>query len=76
MEAIIAQNRIYALAAERAGQPQLARVLRAFSPILETVAKGGDSSASLAQLSFELRVMQGRLRAGADSPSNNQSTTL
>jgi hypothetical protein len=76
VEAILAQNRIYALAAERAGQPQLARVLRAFSPVLETVAKGGDSSASLAQLSFELRVMQGRLSAGTDSLSNNQSATL
>ena len=76
VEAIIAQNRIYALAAERAGEPQLARVLRAFSPILETVAKGGDSSAGIAQLNFELRVMQGRLGAGSDSLSNNQSTTL
>jgi len=76
IETIIAQNRIYALAAERAGEPQLARVLRAFSPILETVAKGGDSSAGIAQLNFELRVMQGRLGAGSDSLSNNQSTTL
>ena len=76
VEAILAQNRIYALAAERAGEPQLARVLRAFAPILETVAKGGDSSAGLAQLNFELRVMQGRLGAGTDSLSNNQSTTL
>jgi hypothetical protein len=74
--AIIAQNRIYALAAERAGEPQLARVLRAFSPILETVAKGGDSSAGIAQLNFELRVMQGRLGAGTDSLPNNQSTNL
>ena len=75
IETIIAQNRIYALAAERAGEPQLARVLRAFTPVLEGMAKdGGDSSASIAQLGFELRVMQGRL--GAGSASNNQSTTL
>jgi len=40
------------------------------------VAKGGDSSADIAQLNFELRVMQGRLGAGSDSLSNNQSTTL
>jgi hypothetical protein len=67
---IAAQNRMYALAAERAGEPQLARVLRAFAPILESLGQeGGDSSASLAQLSFELRVMQGRLSAGADTPS-------
>jgi hypothetical protein len=75
VEAIIAQNRIYALAAERAGEPQLARVLRAFSPVLEHVAKGDDASAGVAQLSFELRVMQGRLSAGADS-ANPNSTTL
>jgi hypothetical protein len=74
IETIVSQNRIYALAAERAGEPQLARVLRAFAPILEDLAhEGGDSSASIAQLSFELRVMQGRLNAGADTPSN---TTL
>jgi len=75
IETIVAQNRIYALAAERAGEPQLARVLRAFAPVLQGMAQdGGDSSASIAQLSFELRVMQGRL--GADSSSNNSSTTL
>jgi hypothetical protein len=71
IEAITAQNRMYALAAERAGEPQLARVLRAFAPILESLAHdGGDSSANIAQLSFELRVMQGRLNASADAPSN------
>jgi hypothetical protein len=70
IETIAAQNRMYALAAERAGELQLARVLRAFAPILESLAQdGGDNSASLAQLSFELRVMQGRLKAGADAPS-------
>ena len=75
IETIVAQNRIYALAAERAGEPQLARVLRAFAPVLQSMAQeGGDASASIAQLGFELRVMQGRL--GADSSSDNQSTTL
>ena len=71
IEAIIGQNRIYALAAERAGEPQLARVLRAFTPVLESVADGrGESTASsVAQLSFELRVMQARLSADA-APSN------
>jgi len=69
VEAIISQNRMYALAAERAGEPQLARVLRAFNPILESLAQGrGDSTAAdIAQLSFELRVMQARLGAGAAS---------
>ena len=76
IETIIAQNRIYALAAERAGEPQLARVLRAFSPVLDDLAHDrGDSSASIAQLGFELRVMQGRLSAGA-APSGAPSTTL
>jgi len=75
VETIIAQNRMYALAAERAGEPQLARVLRAFAPVLESLThEGGDPAAGIAQLSFELRVMQGRL--GAGSGSNNPSTTL
>ena len=71
IEAIIGQNRIYALAAERAGEPQLARVLRAFTPILEGVADGqGESTASsVAQLSFELRIMQARLAAEAAPPN-------
>jgi hypothetical protein len=67
VETIIAQNRIYALAAERAGEPQLARVLRAFNPILEDLADGHSdtSSADVARLSFEMRIMQARLGAGA-----------
>ncbi|HUQ10967.1 MAG TPA: hypothetical protein VM146_11685 [Steroidobacteraceae bacterium] len=67
IETIIAQNRLYALAAERAGEPQLARVLRAFTPILDDLAhgRGETTAANVAQLSFELRVMQARLGAGA-----------
>ena len=77
IETIVAQNRIYALAAERAGEPQLARVLRAFAPVLESLAHDdGDSSGSLAQLNFELRVMQGRLGSGADAAPDTSSTTL
>jgi hypothetical protein len=75
VDTIIEQNRIYALAAERAGEPQLARVLRAFSPVLEGLGKEDDDpAASVAQLAFELRVMQGRL-AGGKAP-NTQTTTL
>jgi len=75
VETIIEQNRIYAIAAERAGEPQLARVLRAFSPVLESVAKGdANTSADVAQLAFELRVMQDRLATGRASKS--QSTNL
>jgi hypothetical protein len=70
VEAIISQNRIYAAAAERAGEPQLARVLRAFTPVLESVADGRDQTAgSVEQLSFELRVMQARLKADAAAPT-------
>ena len=73
IESIIAQNRLYALAAERAGEPELARVLRAFTPVLESLEEDGAESAasSVAQLSFELRVMQARLRAVP-----NETTTL
>ncbi|HEU4778680.1 MAG TPA: hypothetical protein VFS58_02240 [Steroidobacteraceae bacterium] len=72
IETIIGQNRMYALAAERAGEPQLARVLRAFTPILESAAVGGSEStaSSVAQLSFELRVMQARLGAESAAQSN------
>ena len=71
IDVIMGQNRLYALAAERAGEPQLARVLRAFNPILEDLANGRSEStaADLSQLSFELRVMQARLGADADGSS-------
>jgi len=74
---IVEQNRMYALAAERANEPQLARVLRAFTPILESLAgEPGDAAASdVAQLSFELRVMQARLKAetGTSPPAERIS---
>lgn len=78
VETIIEQNRLYALAAERANEPQLARVLRAFTPILESLAvEHNDASASdIAQLSFEMRVMQARLKAAADPSSPAQSIAL
>ncbi|MEJ0085747.1 MAG: hypothetical protein WDO72_08700 [Pseudomonadota bacterium] len=75
IETIVEQNRIYALAAERANEPQLARVLRAFSPVLESLKQpDGKADASVAQLAFEFRVMQSRLAAG--TASNPQSKTL
>jgi len=70
--AILEQNRLYALAAERAGEPQLARVLRAFAPILDSLSRdGGDATADIAQLTFELRVMQGRLSASTNAASRS-----
>jgi anti-sigma factor RsiW len=76
--AIVEQNRIYALAAEKAGEPQLARVLRAFTPVLESLTKddAAASEESIAQLGFELRVMQGRLKAGADTTDKAPSMAL
>ena len=70
IETIIEQNRLYALAAERAGEPQLARVLRAFSPVLESMRQGeGNTAADAAQLSFEMRAMQSRLAGGPPAAS-------
>jgi len=78
IEAIIEQNRMYALAADRANEPDLARVLRAFTPLLETLAtERRDADASdIDQLSFELRVVRARLQATAQPPAHPQSTTL
>jgi len=78
IEMILAQNRMYALAAERAGEPQLARVLRAFAPVLESVARdGGEPSlSSLARMIFELRVIQARLSAEVHKPSSAQPLAL
>jgi hypothetical protein len=65
IDAVIAQNRMYALAAERQGDQRLAGALRSFAPILERLARedagSNESAAEVAQLTFELRVMQARL---------------
>lgn len=78
VETIIEQNRLYALAAERANEPQLARVLRAFTPILQSLAddRGAESVRDLAQLNFEMRVIQARLESVADIPSTAQPVAL
>lgn len=78
IQAIIEQNRLYALAAERANEPQLARVLRGFTPILESLAsERRDADASdMAQLNFELRVVQARLKAAVDPTPPAQSIAL
>jgi hypothetical protein len=75
---IIEQNRMYALAADRAKEPQLARVLRAFTPILESLQddRGEASASEIAQLSFELRVMQARLKAAVEPQPPAQSIAL
>jgi hypothetical protein len=80
IDAVIAQNRVYALAAERAGDERLSRALLSFAPILENLAdepaSGGASSGDLAQLNFELRVMQARLAAESATPLAAQSLSL
>lgn len=78
IETIIAQNRLYAIAAERADEPQLARVLRAFTPVLERLAeeRGDDAAGEIAQLNFELNVMQARLTAATSNRSTAQSLAL
>lgn len=80
IDAVIAQNRVYALAAERAGDERLARALLSFAPILENLAdepaSGAGSSGDLAQLNFELRVMQARLAAESATAPAAQSLAL
>jgi hypothetical protein len=62
---IIEQNRMFEMAADRSNAPQLARVLRAFEPILLQLAATDiapeDAEALRAQLAFELNVMLTKL---------------
>lgn len=62
---ILTQNRLYERAAEQSNSPKLARVLRAFAPILVRLAAQDiapeDAEALRAQLSFELNVMLTKL---------------
>jgi hypothetical protein len=62
---LIEQNRLFETAADKNNAPQLARVLRAFEPILLQLAASDiapeDADALRAQLSFELNVMLTKL---------------
>jgi hypothetical protein len=67
LERVLVQNRLYAIAADRADEPRYARALRSFAPVIESIS-GDDTDASeveagIAQLKFELKVMQARLSA-------------
>lgn len=67
---VLAQNRSYIAAAERVGDQRLARVLRAFEPVLLQLAQpesGGRLDGTRAQLDFELGAMQTKL---SRTPSN------
>jgi hypothetical protein len=67
------QNRIQTAAAERSGGARDARVLRAFTVMLEAMASSnetnGEFKAALAQLHFEMNVMQERLASTSPSLS-------
>ncbi len=73
---IIEQNRLFESVADKNNAPKLARVLRAFEPILLQLAATDiapeDAEALRAQLSFELNVMLTKL---ARETSNETTTT-
>ena len=71
----LADYQRYASAADRANEPQLARVLRSFTPTLATlnderIAKS-EFDGALAQLKFELKVVQARLSKVATAAITN-----
>lgn len=71
---IIAQNRLYESAAEQNDAPQIARVLRAFEPILLRLAADNiapeDAAALRDQLAFELNVMLTKLARDASDETH------
>ena len=73
---IIEQNRMFELAAKQNNSPNVARLLRAFEPILMRLANEDiapeDAEALRAQLAFELNVMLTKL---AIDPSKEAHTT-
>ena len=77
---LVARNRLYEKAAEQHGSPELARVLRAFEPVLvKLTAEDLDAEQAeilLAQLEFELDVMLTKLsrRPSEKAGSTNEDT--
>ena len=73
---LIEQNRLFESAADQNNAPKLARVLRAFEPILLRLAAADiapeDAEALRAQLSFELNVMLTKL-AGKSSDETHST---
>ncbi len=72
---LIEQNRLYETAADQNNAPKLARVLRAFEPILLRLAASDiapeDAEALRAQLSFELNVMLTKLAAESSDEAHS-----
>jgi hypothetical protein len=64
-EKLLVQNQLYVSAAERVDGFRYARALRGFAPVIERISHGNASptevDAGLAQLHFELKVIQARL---------------
>jgi hypothetical protein len=80
IEQVIIQNQRYASAADRANEPQLARVLRSFTPTLATLiderTAKSEFDGALAQLKFELKVVQARLAKVATAAINNTAANV
>ncbi len=72
---IIEQNRLFEYAAEENNAPKLARVLRAFEPILLRLAASDiapeDAAALRAQLAFELNVMLTKLASKSSDETHS-----
>ncbi|AVP97855.1 hypothetical protein C7S18_11905 [Ahniella affigens] len=68
------QNELFAAAAERTGDAQLARTLRAFSPLLDALDEGSAASrdAALSQLEFEYTIMHTKLLREPSNGSTNE----
>jgi hypothetical protein len=74
LQRLAQQNRLQAAVAERAGGGREARVLRAFTVAMEGMAAepnpNGDFKGALAQLNFEVKVMQARLASHPHRPAS------
>ena len=73
IKTLVSQNRLFAKAAEETGAADLARLLRAFEPILlrlnETEKGPTDAEALRSQLGFEIRSLLTQLKR----PSSNKA---
>jgi hypothetical protein len=71
---IVQQNRLFVQAAEHNNADSLARVLRAFEPILLRLAATDiapeDAEALRAQLAFELKIMLTKLERGSSKETH------
>jgi hypothetical protein len=83
LDKVLAQNRLYVAAAERADAPSVARSLRALTPVMETLGALGNSAGDttaleggVAQLGFEMKVIQARLVLRAPDSQRVPSRTM